>query len=175
MPDPITNILAIAGSTAISAFAWRVRGGAWETLLKLPPGTTKARLACSVAMTLPLAPALDLWTPAAAATLFAGMALSGWGNVMDIGRNGGKRLLEVLGMSGWGLIAVAPIVALYVYLGLAWQPLLLAGALFGPIYAFWWNLQDFPEVRNFAHGPTEWAEVSVGAALGAALMLGAML
>ena len=151
-----------------SGFLWRVRGGAWTTLLRLPAGTTKARVGVALAMALPLVavqPAAALFAPA----LFLGMALAGWGDAMDIGRVAGSRWGDAVAMSGWGVVAMLPAaVASGLLGGVAW-PLLAAGALFGPIYALAWWLPWLPDVPRFAAGPTEWAEAACGAAIGAAL------
>lgn len=151
---------------------WRVRGGAWETLLRLPPGTAKARVATSAAIALPLLVYLNPWALAVWTALFAGMAVAGWGDAMDIGRVRGTRWLDTAAMSGWGLLAVAPAAAVLAALGLPCWPLAVAGAVFGPAYALaWWlgDLELLPRVPRFAAGATEWAECVVGAAIAAAL------
>lgn len=151
-----------------AGFLWRVRGGAWETLLRLPPGTTKARLATAALIAAPLAIA-DPWAAAVAPALFLGMALAGWGHAMDIGRVAGTRWGDAAWMSGWGVVVVLPSAVVAGLLGgVAW-PLLAAGALFGPVYALAWHLPRLPDIPDFAIGPTEWAEVACGAAVGAAL------
>lgn len=153
---------------------WRIRGGAWETLLGLPPRTTLARAVTSALIALPLvfsmpgtvAPLLGIGVG-----LMAGMALAGWGDAMDIGRVAGTRWDDAAAMSGWGVVVVLPAAVVSVLLdGVAW-PLVLAGVLFGPIYALAWHLPRLPRVAGFAAGPTEWAEVACGAAIGAALWL----
>lgn len=144
---------------------WRVRGGAWETLLRLPATTIGARLACAAAIAgavWPLLPLVDL--PFLAAALFLGMVLPGWGDAMDIGRVSGTRWGDAASMSAWGVVAVLPAAIVLC----AW-PLLLAGLAFGPIYALAWHLPRLPRLPRFAEGPTEWAEVAAGAALGLAL------
>ena len=157
---------------------WRVRGGAWETLLGLPPGTTRARLACAGAMALPLLVVTPWWDCiAVAAALYLGMALAGWGGAMDIGRVSGDRWGDTLEMSMWGLFAMMPIAIVVAGVaGRAGMPLVgawllmpLVGPLFGPIYALAWHVPRLPDVPRFAGGPTEWAEVACGAVLGLAL------
>lgn len=149
-------------------FLWRVRGGAWVTLLRLPAGTTKARLATALLVAAPLM----LGTPGAAAlapALFLGMVLAGWGDAMDIGRVAGSRWGDAIAMSAWGVLTVLPCAVVAAFLGgVAW-PVLVAGVLFGPIYALAWHLPRLPRVPRFAEGPTEWAEAACGAAIGAAL------
>ena len=58
-------------------------------------------------------------------------------------------------------------------------PLIVAGMLFGPIYALAWHLArlpnplDLPKLPNipgFAWGATEWAEFAAGCAVGAGLL-----
>lgn len=157
------------------AFWWRVRGGAWETLLRLPAGTTKARIATGIALAAPLAWGLGWWAVGLAVALWAGMAMAGWGGVMDIGRNGGRsRLVEAVMMSGWGLVTTGPAASLCAWLGLAWWPLLAAGAAFGPVYALAWWWRDRPHLPQLAIArvaavPTEWAELGTGAAVALAL------
>lgn len=166
------GIVLAAGYALWGAFWWRVRGGAWETLLRLPPGTTKARIATSVAIAAPLVPALGWLAVPAAAALFLGMSVAGWGKAMDIGRKGGSRLMEALTMAGWGLMVMAPSIVLAIVNGWTWWPMAAAGVAFGPIYALcWWigDVRGLPRVRLLAAGPTEWAEVFVGAVIGAAL------
>ncbi len=100
-----------------------------------------------------------------AVALFVGMCLAGWGDEMDIGRVKGRRLTDALGMSGWGLVTVAPAAAVLWWFGLAWWPALMAGAAFGPIYgAAWWvhEVRGLPRMRMLATGPTEWAELAGG-------------
>jgi hypothetical protein len=163
----------------IAAFAlwcgvlWRVRGGAWETLLRLPPGTTRARIAVAVLMGLALAAVSPEFGIAAVPLLFAGMALAGWGHAMDIGRVAGNRWQDAVAMSGWGLVVVLPSAAGAFMLGGAWWLLLPAGLLFGPIYAAAWHAPRLPSVPRFAVGQTEWAEVACGVALGAGLWMAA--
>lgn len=149
-------------------FLWRVRGGAWLTLLRLPGGTTTARIAVAVLVAAPLI----LRMPGAAAiapALFLGMALVGWGQAMDIGRTGGTRWGDAVIMSGWGVLAVLPSTFVAGWLGGHAWPLPIAGALFGLIYALLWHLPRHPNWPGFAAGPTEWAEVACGCAIGNAL------
>lgn len=161
--------IALAAAYAVwGAFWWRVRGGAWETLLRLPPGTTKARIATSVAIAAPLVPALGWLAVPAAAALFLGTSVAGWGKAMDIGRKGGSRLMEVLTMAGWGLVVMAPSIVLAVGNEWTWWPMAVAGVAFGPIYAaaWWWgDTEALPSLQRFAKGPTEWAECCAGAAI----------
>jgi hypothetical protein len=158
-----------------AAFWWRVRGGAWETLLGLPPATTQARLVTAAALAVPLLPVLG-WTGAAPAVLlFLGMALAGWGDAMDIGRLAGTRLRDAVDMSAWGLVATAPAAGGVLLLGGTWWSFTLAGLAFGPVYAaaWWWAEQErlpHPAIPRFAVGPTEWAECGAGAAIGLALL-----
>lgn len=155
-------------------FLWRVRGGAWETLLRLPPGTTRARLATAalMALPLPLAGASAALAAGLAAATFLGMAMAGWGRAMDIGRVSGSRWGDAVQMSGWGLVAAFPAAAVLAVSGGAWWPMLAAGLAFGPVYALAWHLPRLPDVPRFAAGPTEWGEFVVGCALGAALWMG---
>lgn len=149
-------------------FLWRIRGGAWETLLRLPPGTTRARLATATLMAAPLM-LLTWWAPAFAAAIFVGMAMAGWGHAMDIGRVAGTRWGDAAWMSAWGVVAVLPAAVVAGFIGgVAW-PLLAAGVLFGPVYALAWHLPRLLNIPDFAIGPTEWAEFGCGAAIGAAL------
>ena len=149
---------------------WRIRGGAWNTLLGLPEGTTRARLACAAAMTLPLLAVAPWWDIIfVAAALYLGMACAGWGDAMDIGRVSGSRLGDAIAMSGWGVVAILPTTILVAGVGGDWTLLLIAGLLFGPIYALAWYLPRPPNVPRFAAGPTEWAEAACGALIGLAL------
>lgn len=149
-------------------FLWRVRGGAWVTLLRLPAGTTKARFAVAVLVAAPLMLAMP-GAATIAPALFLGLVLAGWGDAMDIGRIAGSRWGDAIGMSAWGMVTVLPSAVVTAVLGgVAW-PVLLAGVLFGPIYALAWHLPRLPDVPRFAAGPTEWAEAACGAAIGAAL------
>ncbi|MBR0681932.1 hypothetical protein GXW74_15665 [Roseomonas eburnea] len=167
-------MIAMALYAAWCGALWRVRGGAWETLLHLPPGTTTARLATAVIMTLPLLPAFGLPAAAIAPALYLGMVLAGWGDAMDIGRRAGSRWGDAIVMSAWGVVAILPGALVAGALGGQAWPLFVAGVLFGPSYAFTWWWGDMerlpqPRLRGFASGPTEWAEVACGALLGAAL------
>jgi hypothetical protein len=163
-------VTALAGIlfAAWCALWWRIRGGAWETLLRLPPQTTVARLAAAAAMAAPLL-AFTGWAPAFAAALWLGMAVAGWGHAMDIGRVAGTRWRDAVLMSGWGVVAAGPAALLMGALGVGPWALMAAGLLFGPIYALAWHLPRLPRAPGFAEGPTEWAECAVGAAIGAAL------
>ena len=153
------------------AFLWRVRGGAWETLLHLPPGTTKARLACAVAFALPLSPFIGWHASGVALGLMAGLVFAAWGPAMDIGRVSGSRLLDTISMTGWGLVTVAPVSLLAWGGGYIWWPILAAGASFGVIYAVaWWQKSSLPTIKRFAAGPTEWAESAVGFVVALALV-----
>ena len=127
---------------------------------------------CALMIAAPALIAGPLVALSLAVALFVGMCLAGWGDEMDIGRVAGKRLSDALGMSGWGLVTVTPAILALFWFGYAWWPLLIAGILFGPIYALcWWigDVRGLPRVRLLATGPTEWAEVAVGAVVGAAL------
>lgn len=149
---------------------WRVRGGAWETLLGFPAAGLVARGTVAVAMSLPLLavlPTVSLMQ--VAAPLWLGMALAGWGDAMDIGRVAGSRWGDAIAMSAWGVVVALPAAIVAACLGGQAWPLLLAGVLFGPIYALAWHLPRLPDVHGLAAGPTEWAEVACGAALGVAL------
>lgn len=164
-------ILQIILAALLGAFAWRVRGGAWETLLGFPASTQGARAACALALSLPVAlgdPTALLLAPA----LFLGMVLAGWGKVMDIGRVSGNRLTETVAMSAWGLIAVFPAIGAVAWTGGEPLALVAAGMAMGPLYALCWWLQGrLANVPGFAAGPTEWAEAAVGSVLGGALVL----
>jgi hypothetical protein len=70
-------------------------------------------------------------------------------------------------------VVVLPALFLSAHVGGAWWCLLAAGLAFGPVYALAWHLPRLPNVPRFAAGPTEWAEVACGAALGAALWMSA--
>lgn len=152
----------------LCGFLWRVRGGAWETLLRLPPSTIAARVATALLVAAPLAVASPR-AVAIAPALFLGMVLAGWGHAMDIGRIAGTRWGDAIGMSAWGVVAALPVAVVAGFLGGPAWPLIVAGMLFGPIYALAWHLPRLPKVPGFAAGPTEWAEAASGAALGVAI------
>lgn len=156
-----------------SAAWWRLRGTArTEAWLVLPGGGQAARAICAALMAAPTT--LMDWRLAGllGLALFAGMVAAGWGEAMDIGRTGGTRLTDALAMTGWGLVAIGPAAAVLWWWGAAWWPLAIAGAAFGPIYAAAWWLGEtgrLPAVPRLAAGPTEWAELGAGAAIGRAL------
>jgi|GEM_PF-4376488 len=157
----------------VCGLLWRIRGGAWESLLGLPPRTTVARLVTAAIMAFPLL-AFTWWAPAFAAALYLGMAMAGWGGQMDIGRIGGTRWGDAVGMSGWGVVAVTPAAVLAWGLGYPGLALQAAGLLFGPVYALAWHLPRLPRLprlRGVAEGPTEWAEIVCGAAIGFGLVV----
>lgn len=159
---------------------WRVRGGAWETLLGLPATGIGARIAVAVLMAAPIAVGLGSFAALALApALFLGMVLAGWGDAMDIGRTGGSRWGDAVAMSGWGVVVVLPSAVVIGCLGGSAWPLIVAGMLFGPIYALAWHLArlpnplDLPKLPNipgFAWGATEWAEFAAGCAIGVGLL-----
>lgn len=163
----------ILGWAIWTALWWRLRGSsAGDAWLHLPVGGQIIRATCALMIAAPALIAGMYLAAALAVALFVGMAAAGWGKAMDIGRVAGKRIADAVTMSGWGLVAVAPSVGVFWWFGLSWWPLLIAGALFGPIYALcWWigDVRGLPRVRLLAAGPTEWAEVFVGAVIGAAL------
>ncbi len=165
----MTLLLALLYAVSCG-FLWRVRGGAWETLLGFPAAGLVARGTVAVGMALPLLTILPV-VPViqVAAALWLGMALAGWGDAMDIGRVAGSRWGDAIAMSAWGVVVALPAAIVTAGLGGQAWPLLVAGVLFGPIYALAWHLPHLPDVRGLAAGPTEWAEVACGAALGAAL------
>lgn len=151
------------------ALLWRVRGGAWESWLGLPPGTTRARAATAALFAAPLT-IHTWWSPVLAASIFLGMACAGWGRAMDIGRVAGTRWGDALQMSAWGCVAVAPACfSVWSPVGAPWWPVACAGLLFGPIYVLAWHLPRLPHLPRIAAGPTEWAELACGAAVGAGL------
>lgn len=163
----------ILGWAAWAALWWRLRGSAEaDAWIDLPGGGQSARAICALMIAAPALIAGVYLAAALTAALFLGMVAAGWGKAMDIGRVAGRRLTDALGMSGWGLVATMPTAAVLWWFGLSWWPLLIAGALFGPIYALcWWigDVRGLPRVRLLAAGPTEWGEVFVGAVIGAAL------
>lgn len=162
-------------------FLWRVRGGAWATLLALQASGTIARLAVAAWFAIPLAIGLrQPWLLSLAPAIFAGITLAGWGDQMDIGRTGGTRWGDAAAMSGWGVVVTLPSAVVIACLGGTAWPVLVAGLLFGPVYALMWaasdlpnplNVSKLPRVPGFAWGPTEWAEFVVGMAFGPAILL----
>ncbi|MBR0643973.1 hypothetical protein [Plastoroseomonas hellenica] len=163
--------MMVAASILWAAIWWRMRGGAWETWLRLPASTIAARVASAVAIALPSAPELGWTAGLVAIALWLGMTLAGWGDAMDIGRVEGTRWGDAVVMSGWGLVTLSPAIVLALLQGWSWWPLLTAALAFGPIYAAAWWAPRPPVLQGFAAGATEWAEVAVGATIGLALNL----
>jgi len=152
---------------ASCAFWWRVRGGAWETLLHLPPKGQLARAACTGAMTLPLM--LADWHAAALwPALFLGLICCGWGDNFNIPE---APLRNTIAMSLWGCVLMAPSAVVCFLLGFSVLPLLLVPLTMGPVYYACWYAPKLPSIPNFASGPTEWAEVLVGWFIGCAYWL----
>lgn len=120
------SITAAIAYTIWGAIWWRVRGGAWETTLRLPRGTTLARCATAAAFALPLGITGAMVSAAGAAALLLGMIAAGWGDAMDMGRVAGRRWLDGIAMSGWGIVAAAPSAAVVTLLaaGPDWAALL---------------------------------------------------
>lgn len=69
------------------SFVWRLRGGAWATLLNIHMGTTVTRLVSAALISLPLA----LWTgnliliPLITVGLWLGLVMAGYGPYMGMG------------------------------------------------------------------------------------------
>lgn len=185
-------MIAVLIYTLLGAFAWRVRGGAWETTLHLPPTTQGARLFCGLVFAEPLALYLgNLWLFGLVLTIAGGLMLMGWGNFMDIGRGGNKReIMSVVVTDGLSLsptsrwhdalamsltmVTMFLISALFLTgLGYVFAAIgLLTGALLsGPIYAGAWAVQD----ARKKSGATEIAEWIVGGALALGLALGILI
>jgi hypothetical protein len=112
-------------------------------------------------------------------TIFIGLAMVGWGDFMDMGNTVGKSeelvspLLkwmdpkkvshDILGMSITGVIVMLPTAILFWWLSYSAFTLLVAGALFGPIYYLSWQINK--------KQPTELAEFIVGFVVGVAICL----
>ncbi len=156
----------------VGALAWRVRGAAFGSVIFATIRSGVAvRAVAAVAMSAIPALLYGPWALTLAPALFLGMSLAGWGDDFDIGRNGGRQAEEAARMSCWGLITVAPAAVALLWLGASIWPILLAGIMFGPVYAAAWHFRPhLPAVPRFAAGPTEWAEVVCGGMIAAGII-----
>lgn len=165
-------MLYILAGAIVGALARRIAGG----VVAIPGGTLVARALAAVWLAGGmwwLAPGGVVWWHVAilAPLFFAGMA-SGFppGGMVPV------NAAHVGGISqqhGWALIG--PMAVWAAALDLTWWPLVLASAIVGPIYwaATWWQ-PSVPWLGFNKHGsadPPAWAEVWVGAAMGAALVV----
>jgi hypothetical protein len=153
----MTVILFVA-YVMLGAAAWIFRGGGfWST------GSTQfARAGGAAAMILPLYLYFGgVWLILLIPTLWAGLALVGWGDFFDMGRNlpgtaKSEELVspllswmdpasithDLLGMSLSGLVVMLPSVILMSVMGVAWWSLLIPGLLLGPIYWLGWAISE---------------------------------
>lgn len=171
----MTFILLSTLYIAFAAALWRFRGGG----IHATGSTQLARAVCASLLVCPIAfMAGNLWLFLLAPALFVGMVIIGWGDFMDMGRTSPKseelvsplvRWLgpasvthDVVGMSLSGAVLLTPATIVLAFLTPYAGLLMLAGALFGPIYWVGWKLSPV--------SGTETAEWIVGAAVGAALL-----
>jgi len=143
-------------------FWWRVRGGAWETLLHLPPKGQLARITCCTMIALPMA-FVNVEALSLAVLLFLGVCMVGWGDWFNIPEAPVKNTVM---MSLCGLGVMAPSIVFTPWFGWPMWYMVVAGLFFGPAYAACWYAPKLPSTPGFANGPTEWAEVLVGAGIG---------
>lgn len=178
------------------SFVWRLRGGAWATLLNIHMGTTVTRLVSAALISLPLA----LWTgnliliPLITVGLWLGLVMAGYGPYMGMGDhaitpaptwiNFFPRLFgfepysikwDFAGMWFCGLLLSMFVVAGYVWLDHHWWSLLwipLSGFGFAGIYLLASKVPDhlWPVWPGFTA-----KEHEVFGELGYGLFVGAML
>lgn len=164
----------------LGAVLWRFRGGGF-----IHTGSTQlARAVCGLGLALPLFALYgDPWLLLIAPATFMGLVFTGWGDFMDMGRTGGlsnelvspllsdldpKTVLhDVIGMSLSGIVAIAPIGLTMFILNLPIWPIVVAGALFGPLYWMAWKIFDRLQ--------TEYAEYAVGSVVATALYMSLVL
>jgi hypothetical protein len=157
---------------------WRIRGGAWETFLGFAPRTQAARFFTSLALAIPLSIIfMNPWLLLITFTIFLGLISMAWGPYMVIEESLDIKttLYRMFMMSGCGLIVVSYTYVLlsFLYSWILALPILMAGAIFGPIY--WLCYRSwFPkfEVQNllWKDGHT-WSEFYVGVTISVALFI----
>lgn len=174
--------IAIMLSAAWGGFWWRIRGGAWETFLRLPPGGQKARIvpACMISLCV----VLWTWNPwflILTLTLFLGMATATWGPhmVQDDRFPFWTQMKFMVYMMGWGVVCHAySAVFLVWYLGTFWVllPLIVSAMCMGMFYWLCWRTWwPQPYVPRLLDEPLAWAEFYAGAFIQVALLLAVML
>ena len=155
---PICPVISLPLVAAVDAIAWRLRGA--DEAVR-PLGNTGARLlaaamtatACWLFCGLALVNAVWL-----AAALFIGSTLPWWGS-LDV-----SNARDVAMHSGTCLLRVLPAALLLWQIGGLWWPLLLAGALGGPVYLAARLLRggDFVPVAELAWGAVRGAAIAGG-------------
>jgi hypothetical protein len=173
----IIKLLLIPVLIVWGGFLWRIRGGAWETFLGFAPRTQSARFFTSLALAVPLSIIfVNPWLMLITVTIFLGLVSVAWGPYMVIDETIDTKttLYRIFMMSGCGLIVVSYTYLLmaFLYTWIAALPILVAGAIFGPIY--WLCYRSwFPkfEVKNllWKHGH-DWSEFYVGVVISIALL-----
>lgn len=152
------SVLLSALYMVFCGFVWRLRGGAWATLLHIHMGTTVTRLVSSLLISVPLAVYWGLWSliPLITIGMWLGLVLAGYGPFMGMGSHAFPpartwieffpRLLGLAPQSvGWdtagmwfcGVLLYLPVVLGYCWLASNWLLLLgvpLAAAAFAGSY-----------------------------------------
>ncbi len=176
------------------AVVWRARGGGLAALAHVKFGTQATRLACGLLLAVPCAVvARDWWLLGIAPDILVGLIVSGWAAFMAYGADGNAHVLDspfdwlpraagVPQKSQWtdaiGFFEIGPAcmgltAALLAWRGYAWWWAIVPTLAFAPVYYVadtmgarrwlpYWPAVDTEEA---------WAELTMGAVIGAALAL----
>ena len=174
------------------AVVWRARGGAFAAVTGIDLGTQPTRIACGMLIAAPLAWfGRDAWLLGLAPALFLGLVAVGWAAFMAYGADGNvhvagspfdwlARVLRIPTASAWtdavgwlqiGPACLAPSAALLAALRLGWWWLAVPAVGFAGVYAACdaAGARGWLRYRRALDTPEAWAELVMGAVIGAAL------
>jgi hypothetical protein len=177
-----------------TSFLWRLRGGAFQALTGINTGTQVARIVCSIGIAAPLVWLHDDWWLALLApALLLGLIIAGWGPFqgMDAGkfsdahspvtwvfdhiglRVGVSPWRCYLGMAAAGVVCMAPSGAVigWDFEAVRGAFVALGGVGFSPLYLAAYKLRLPYRTGGFVDWTTAWAELFVGALIGALLFI----
>ena len=174
------------------AVVWRFRGGGFGDLTGISLGTQATRALCGLALALPVAwLARDWWLMLIAPGIMIGLICDGWAPFMADGLDGNRfvglspfyllpRALGIPRRSEWvdhiawlqiGFGCMALPAAALAWRGFAWWWLFMPALAFAPVYAAANAARDrLPRWPAFGTQQC-WAELAMGAVIGAALTM----
>ena len=176
------------------AVVWRMRGGAFAEATGINIGTQATRAACGLLLALPLAIlARDPWLLLIAPAVFVGLVICGWAPFMAYGLDGNAHVeaspfdwlprtlgvpqaSEMTDFAAWmqiGLVCMLPSEIALWWLGFAWWWLAVPAVAFSGVY---WACDRAGSRRWLPYfrvidTPEAWAELVMGAVIGAALAM----